>query len=76
MKISFELYPKFIFLPTSNVNQYGPIFIIDDGTQPKIEMASKDRNIIAATFTHFLLKNIGGSETFKDKQVQIKFNIL
>lgn len=31
-------------------------------------MASKDRNIIAATFTHFLLKNIGGSETFKDKQ--------
>lgn len=24
--------------------------------------------MIAATFTHFLLKNIGGSETFKDKQ--------
>jgi hypothetical protein len=24
--------------------------------------------LIAATFTHFLIKNIGGSETFKDKQ--------
>lgn len=55
-------------MPTSNLNQYGPVFIIDDGCQPKIEIASKDRNIIAATFTHFLLKNIGGSETFKDKQ--------
>lgn len=50
------------------MNAYGPVFIIDDGSQPKIELASKDRNIIAATFTHFLLKNIGGSETFKDKQ--------
>lgn len=59
---------QFIFLPTSNCNQYGPVFIIDDGSQPRIEIASKDRDIIAATFTHFLLKNIGGSETFKDKQ--------
>lgn len=50
------------------MNAYGPVFIIDDGSQPKIELASKDRDIIAATFTHFLLKNIGGSETFKDKQ--------
>lgn len=62
-------------MPTTNVSQYGPIFLIDDGTQPKIEMASKDRNIIAATFTHFLLKNIGGSETFKDKQVNTTFYI-
>lgn len=44
------------------------MFLIDDGSQPRIELASRDRNIIAATFTHFLLKNIGGSETFKDKQ--------
>lgn len=42
--------------------------MIDDGSQPKIELSSKDRNLIAATFTHFLIKNIGGSETFKDKQ--------
>lgn len=46
----------------------GAVFIIDDGSQPKIELSSKDRNLIAATFTHFLIKNIGGSETFKDKQ--------
>lgn len=59
---------QFHFLPPSNVQTHGPIFIIDDGSQPKIELASKDRNVIAATFTHFLLKNIGGSETFKDKQ--------
>lgn len=61
-------HSQFVFLPPSSVNAYGPVFIIDDGSQPKIELASKDRNIIAATFTHFLLKNIGGSETFKDKQ--------
>lgn len=66
MTIVFRL--QFVFLPTSSFNQYGPVFIIDDGSQPRIEIASKDRNIIAATFTHFLLKNIGGSETFKDKQ--------
>lgn len=46
----------------------GAIFVIDDGSQPKIELSSRDRNLIAATFTHFLIKNIGGSETFKDKQ--------
>lgn len=85
-------------MPTSNLSAYGPVFLIDDGSQPKIEMASsenhkkfeilshlpnnvlsnnlfllifdfaEDRNIIAATFTHFLLKNIGGSETYFDKQ--------
>lgn len=43
-------------------------FTVDDGCQPKIELNSKDRNIIAATFAQFLLKNMGGSETFKDKQ--------
>lgn len=41
---------------------------MDDGCQPKIELISKDRNVIAATFAQFLLKNMGGSETFKDKQ--------
>lgn len=47
---------------------FGSVFVIDDGSQPRIELSSKDRNLIAATFTHFLIKNIGGSETFKDKQ--------
>ncbi|KAJ6649770.1 Apoptosis-resistant E3 ubiquitin protein ligase 1, partial [Pseudolycoriella hygida] len=67
---TFRLCPstKFHFLPPSNLQTSGQVFIIDDGSQPKIELSSKDRNVIAATFTHFLLKNIGGSETFKDKQ--------
>lgn len=71
---TFRLCPstKFQFLPqsttTPTTTSSGPIFIIDDGSQPKIELASVDRTVIAATFTHFLLKNIGGSETFKDKQ--------
>ncbi|XP_023163866.1 apoptosis-resistant E3 ubiquitin protein ligase 1 isoform X4 [Drosophila hydei] len=67
---TFRLCPstKFHFLPQLVTQLHGPVFIIDDGAQPRIELASKDRNIIAATFTHFLLKNIGGSETFKDKQ--------
>lgn len=46
----------------------GGSFTIDDGCQPKIELVSKERNVIAATFAQFLLKNMGGSETFKDKQ--------
>ncbi|XP_063699374.1 apoptosis-resistant E3 ubiquitin protein ligase 1 isoform X1 [Culicoides brevitarsis] len=67
---TFRLCPstKFTFLPSSPLQPHGAVFIVDDGAQPKIELASKERNIIAATFTHFLLKNIGGSETFKDKQ--------
>jgi hypothetical protein len=32
---------------------------VDDGCQPKVELIAKDRNVIAATFIHFLLKNIG-----------------
>ncbi|KAF3423738.1 hypothetical protein E2986_09352 [Frieseomelitta varia] len=43
-------------------------FSIDDGCQPPVELISLYRDIIAATFTLFLLKNIGGSETFADKQ--------
>jgi len=42
--------------------------VIDDGSQPPIELLSEERGVIVATFTHFLLKNIGGSESFKDKQ--------
>ncbi|XP_049833521.1 apoptosis-resistant E3 ubiquitin protein ligase 1 isoform X2 [Schistocerca gregaria] len=67
--ITFRLCPSTKFTFLGNNNQYGqPSFIVDDGCQPKVELAAKDRNVIAATFTHFLLKNIGGSETFKDKQ--------
>jgi hypothetical protein len=45
---------------SSNNNQHNhPSFIVDDGCQPKVELVAKDRNVIAATFIHFLLKNIG-----------------
>ena len=45
---------------SSNNNQHShPSFIVDDGCQPKVELVAKDRNVIAATFIHFLLKNIG-----------------
>ncbi|PSN50365.1 Apoptosis-resistant E3 ubiquitin protein ligase 1 [Blattella germanica] len=71
--VTFRLCPstKFHFQSSSNNNNHQhnhPSFIVDDGCQPKVELIAKDRNVIAATFIHFLLKNIGGSETFKDKQ--------
>lgn len=70
---TFRLCPstKFHFLPespTKVLEGLGGTFLIDDGCQPKIELTSKERNVIAATFTNFLLKNMGGSETFRDKQ--------
>ncbi|CAG2053499.1 unnamed protein product [Timema podura] len=43
---------------SNNINNQ-PSFIVDDGCQPKVELIARDRNVIAATFTHFLLKNIG-----------------
>ncbi|CAH1174172.1 unnamed protein product [Phaedon cochleariae] len=69
---TFRLCPstKFNFQTDSlKTGEYYPnAFTIDDGCQPKIELVSRDRNVIAATFAQFLLKNMGGSETFKDKQ--------
>ena len=35
------------------------MFTIDDGAQAPVILAAKTRSIIAATFTKFLLKNIG-----------------
>ncbi|KFM69498.1 hypothetical protein X975_06284, partial [Stegodyphus mimosarum] len=68
--ITFRLCPstKFKFQSSRNYLQGEPVLLIDDGCQQEVELISPDRNIIAATFTQFLLKNIGGSETFKDKQ--------
>ncbi|ODN02096.1 Apoptosis-resistant E3 ubiquitin protein ligase 1, partial [Orchesella cincta] len=66
---TFRLSPntKLQFLMASN--QHGlPTILIDDGSQPAIKVAMKDAKIVVATFTHFLLRNIGGSETFNDKQ--------
>ncbi|XP_045619348.1 apoptosis-resistant E3 ubiquitin protein ligase 1 isoform X1 [Procambarus clarkii] len=66
---TFRLCPSTKFHFTGTNNQSGlPTMSIDDGCQPLVSLAGKDRNVIAATFTQFMLKNIGGSETFKDKQ--------
>nr|XP_006821499.1 PREDICTED: apoptosis-resistant E3 ubiquitin protein ligase 1-like [Saccoglossus kowalevskii] len=66
---TFRVCPatKFQFFGVNNESGH-PMFTIDDGSQPQLELASKERDILAATFTQFLLKNIGGSETFHDKQ--------
>ncbi|ESO94312.1 hypothetical protein LOTGIDRAFT_215855 [Lottia gigantea] len=66
---TFRVCPSTKFYFNGYNNHYeAPTFTIDDGSQPPIVIAAKDRNVIAATFTSFLLKNIGGSETFLDKQ--------
>ncbi|XP_063585141.1 apoptosis-resistant E3 ubiquitin protein ligase 1-like isoform X2 [Penaeus indicus] len=66
---TFRLCPSTKFHFTGTSNQIGlPTMSIDDGCQPLVFLAAKDRNVIASTFTQFMLKNIGGSETFKDKQ--------
>ncbi|CAL1527790.1 unnamed protein product, partial [Lymnaea stagnalis] len=66
---TFRVCPwtKFLF---NGVNNHfdAPTFCIEDGSQQSVELASQDRNIIAATFSSFLLKSIGGSETFNDKR--------
>ena len=67
--VTFRLCPSTKFHFTGTNNQSGlPSMAIDDGCQPVVTLSSKDRNVITATFTQFMLKNIGGSETFKDKQ--------
>jgi len=49
----------------------GPGFRIEDGSQA-VELVAKDRNSIVATFSCFLLKNIGIIEIFR----LITFNFL
>ena len=75
--VTFRLCPstKFQFSKTSNnysiednIDVQKQLLVIDDGCQPPVELLSDERNVIAATFTAHLLYNIGGSETFKDKQ--------
>ncbi|XP_035684601.1 apoptosis-resistant E3 ubiquitin protein ligase 1-like isoform X1 [Branchiostoma floridae] len=66
---TFRVCPstKFTFSGLRNSHEL-PSFTVDDGCQPPVHLACKDRNVLAATFSQFLLKNIGGSETFSDKQ--------
>ncbi|KAK4320602.1 hypothetical protein Pmani_008539 [Petrolisthes manimaculis] len=66
---TFRLCPSTKFVFTGTNNQVGlPTMTIDDGCQPPVSLAGRHRNVVAATFTQFMLKNIGGSETFRDKQ--------
>ncbi len=47
-----------------------PVIRIEDGYQtPGPELCIRDGNILAACFHQLLLEKVGGSETFKDKQV-------
>lgn len=68
--MTFRLSPSTKVTFTSDNPQYAhqSTFSFDD-TQMKIELYSNDRTLIAASFTRFLLRNIGGSESFKDKQI-------
>ncbi|XP_022903432.1 apoptosis-resistant E3 ubiquitin protein ligase 1 isoform X1 [Onthophagus taurus] len=65
---STKIYFAKEIVPAKQNESLDSVFYIDDGCQPKIELTSKERIVIAATFAQFLLKNMGGSETFKDKQ--------
>ncbi|XP_011496613.1 PREDICTED: apoptosis-resistant E3 ubiquitin protein ligase 1 [Ceratosolen solmsi marchali] len=69
--VTFKLCPstKFHFNNRDDNRYEGyETFTIDDGCQLPVELISHHRDTIAATFTLFLLKNIGGSETFANKQ--------
>ncbi|UYV83371.1 AREL1 [Cordylochernes scorpioides] len=50
-------FPQFHFQPSLHPEE--EVLTIDDGCQPPMELSSADRNVIAATYTHFLLRNIG-----------------
>ncbi|KAK2167204.1 hypothetical protein LSH36_31g04034 [Paralvinella palmiformis] len=66
---AFRVCPstKFQFLGIHNQLEV-PVLSISDGREKPVLLASKDRDIIAATFSKILMKNIGGSETFTDKR--------
>ncbi|KAI8422851.1 hypothetical protein MSG28_006593 [Choristoneura fumiferana] len=40
-------------------------FAIEDGVQPRVQLASAQRDLLAATFAQLLLANCGGEDTFK-----------
>lgn len=50
-----------------------PILLIEDGTQFKVELCSKDTHLIAASFSHYLLKNIGVLHYSHQKVTEITF---
>lgn len=65
---TWRVCPSTKFYFTGHNTRYDlPVMTIYDCCQPPVILAAKERSVIAATFTNFLLRNIGGSETFQDK---------
>lgn len=63
LEINVEYFSDFAFQfqfqgPNAKDPEYFD-FSVDDGGQEPITMASKDRDLLAAAFTKFLLSNIG-----------------
>ncbi|XP_053612739.1 apoptosis-resistant E3 ubiquitin protein ligase 1 isoform X2 [Plodia interpunctella] len=70
---SFRVCPstKVILAPHgADADAAGPggHFTLDDGVQPPLQLASPERDLIAATFAQLLIANCGGEDTFKNKQ--------
>ncbi len=53
-----------------------PIIRVDDGYQGKPELLTKSGNILAAAYYLMLLKKMGGSESFGDKQTFFNSRLL
>ncbi|XP_063624690.1 apoptosis-resistant E3 ubiquitin protein ligase 1 [Cydia splendana] len=66
---AFRLCPstKLILKPSEDSAEEGA-FALDDGVQPRVELVSAQRDLIAATFAQLLVANCGGEDTFKNKQ--------
>ncbi|XP_028158888.1 apoptosis-resistant E3 ubiquitin protein ligase 1 isoform X2 [Ostrinia furnacalis] len=67
---SFRLCPstKLILAPRPLGAGPGGEFCVEDGVQAPLKLWAPERDLLAATFTHLLLANCGGEDTFKNKQ--------
>ena len=66
---TFRLCPSTRLTPTNERNTAClPSVSVSDGCQPEVELTLPQRDQLAATFTLFLLRNVGGSETFADRR--------
>ncbi|KAJ0175869.1 hypothetical protein K1T71_009028 [Dendrolimus kikuchii] len=67
---TFRLCPstKLIMKPRPPDSGPGGEFSLEDGVQPSLELASAERDLIAATFAQLLIANCGGEDSFKNKQ--------
>ncbi|XP_028409718.1 LOW QUALITY PROTEIN: apoptosis-resistant E3 ubiquitin protein ligase 1-like [Dendronephthya gigantea] len=69
--IPYKLY-SFRISPSTKVifpeNEERRVFLLDDGIQSRVVFTSAKRDLIIATFARYLLRNIGGAESFQDKR--------